>query len=250
VVKNLIHLLVMPLPLSLICAALAAIFRIRGWRRTAWGLLFAAAGIAYLGSMSVVGDALLEPLEARYAVLSQSESATAAGYVVVLGSSYSPRDGVPVTAAIADDGLARIVEGVRIFRRMPGARLVVSGGAPDGGSPSAMGYAILARDLGVDAAALDILDQPLDTNQEAHALAKLIGNKSFILVTSAYHMPRAVRLMQRIGLHPIPAPTGQSVGIPADVDWRRFVPTSGGLRKTERAIHEYLGLFAAAEGIY
>jgi uncharacterized SAM-binding protein YcdF (DUF218 family) len=108
----------------------------------------------------------------------------------------------------------------------------------------------LARDLGVDAAALDILDQPIDTNEEAQALAKLIGSKSFILVTSAYHMPRAVRLMQRIGLQPIPAPTGQSVGMPADVDWRRFVPTSAGLRKTERAIHEYLGLFAAAGGIY
>lgn len=249
-VKNLIHLLVMPLPLSLICAAMAAIFRIRGFRRSAWCLLAAAAAIIYLSSMSVVGDALLGPLESKYAGLSQSEPATAAAYVVVLGSSYSPRDGVPVTAAIADDGLARIVEGVRIFRRLPGARLVVSGGAPNGGSPSAIGYALLARDLGVDAAALDILDQPIDTNEEAQALAKLIGSKSFILVTSAYHMPRAVRLMQRIGLQPIPAPTGQSVGMPADVDWRRFVPTSAGLRKTERAIHEYLGLFAAAGGIY
>jgi uncharacterized SAM-binding protein YcdF (DUF218 family) len=239
----------MPLPLSLLCVALAAIFGICGRRRAAGWLLFGAAGIVYLSSMNAVGDALLEPLEARYAGPPQYDSATALGYVVVLGSGYSPREGVPVTASIADDGLARIVEGIRIFRRTPGARLIVSGGAPNGGKPSAVGYAILARELGVDATALEILDQPLDTNEEAHAVAKLVGNKPFLLVTSAYHMPRAIRLMQRIGLHPIPAPTGQSVGIPEYPGWRRFVPTSGGLRKTERAIHEYLGLFALGAGV-
>jgi len=170
--------------------------------------------------------------------------------VVVLGSGYSPRDDIPVSAAISDEGLPRIVEGVRIFRAVHAAHLVVSGGAPAGKVPSAIGYAKLAEELGVERTALNVLDRPLDTSEEALAIAKLVEDKPFILVTSAYHMPRAVSLMRRAGLHPIPAPTGQLAGGPVPGDWAKFMPTFGGLRKSERAIHEYLGLAALAWSIH
>ena len=72
----------------------------------------------------------------------------------------------------------------------------------------------LADDLGVDVPRADVLGTPLDTAQEARAIAALIGRAPFILVTSAYHMPRAMRLMLQAGLDPIPAPTGQRVDVP------------------------------------
>ena len=136
--------------------------------------------------------------------------------MVVLGSGYAPVDHIPVTAALNEDGLARIVEAVRISRQLHDARLVVSGGAFPGDTPSAYGYARLAHDLGVDVPPTNVLGTPLDTGQEARAIAALIGRVPFILVTSAYHMPRAMRLMLQAGLEPIPAPTGQRVERPAD----------------------------------
>jgi len=61
-------------------------------------------------------------------------------------------------------------------------------------------------------------------------------------VTSAYHMPRAVRLMQLAGAHPIPAPTGQLAPRQLDFGALAWIPRSGSLHKTERALHEYMGL--------
>jgi uncharacterized SAM-binding protein YcdF (DUF218 family) len=71
----------------------------------------------------------------------------------------------------------------------------------------------------------------------------------FLMVTSAYHMPRAMRLMERKGAHPIPAPTGQRVNESARAGWRSLLPTADGLRKTDRALHEYLGFAAIAAGV-
>ncbi len=68
--------------------------------------------------------------------------------VVVLGSSYQPRDGIPVTAALDPDGVVRLVEGVRLLRHFHAQRLVLSGDPLDRPA-SATGYTRLARDLGV-----------------------------------------------------------------------------------------------------
>ena len=50
------------------------------------------------------------------------------------------------------------------------------GGAPPGYSPSAQGYAELARDLGINPGSIVVLDTALDTRQEAQAIAALIGS--------------------------------------------------------------------------
>src|SRR5580692_3831123 len=128
--KKSLEALLSPLALSLLIAVGALIC----WRlkrlRLARALLTAAAAIIYAGSFPIVGDALLGPLEHRYPPLRQDEPPPAADYVVVLGAGYLPHDDVPVTAALNEDGLARVVEAVRIALRLNGARLVVSGGAP------------------------------------------------------------------------------------------------------------------------
>jgi uncharacterized SAM-binding protein YcdF (DUF218 family) len=104
----------------------------------------------------------------------------------------------------------------------------------------------MARELGVEDASMTVLDKPLDTAAEAQAVAALLGDAPFILVTSAYHMPRAVRLMRRAGARPISAPTDQRAGDPIAHYWSYFLPSSAGLRRTEFALHEYLGLAALA----
>ena len=238
-------LLTRPLCLALILAAagLTLLHFSRG-RAGAW-LIAIAGSVAYLASTSMVGDALLAPLVGEYPVF---EPVRALGVrdIVVLGSSYAPRDRIPVTGALDPDGLARIVEGVRLARSRPGSRLLVSGGAPPGFAPSALGFAQMAADLGIERSSVVIMDRALDTSQEARDVAALLGHAPFILVTSAFHMPRAMRLMHRAGADPVPAPTGQSLYAPPATDGLGLVPGSRGLRKTEAALHEYLGLAAVS----
>lgn len=166
-------------------------------------------------------------------------------YVVVLGSYYSPSGDIPVTAALGNEGVVRITEGLRLYRPLSGARLVLSGGAPEGQVASALGYQSMARDFGVPAADLIVLKQPLDTGQEAEAVFAALGTEPFLLVTSASHMPRAMRLMTRVGAHAIAAPTGQRAAT-QQLGWRLLIPTADGLQMTEQALHEYAGLLAMA----
>jgi uncharacterized SAM-binding protein YcdF (DUF218 family) len=238
-----------PFMMALVLMVVAALLRSLGRRRGALWLLFCALGVLYIGSLLSVGEALLAPLEGQYPPLRDDAPLQNVSAIVVLGSAYTPHDSVPVTAALDADGLARIVEGLRLARRLPGVRLVVSGGAPPGHTPGALGYAKLARDFGVPDASLVVLNSPLDTGAEARAVQSLLAGAPFLLVTSAYHMPRAVRLMQRAGQHPIPAPTGQRVGAWPAMVLHRWLPTSAGMRDTEIALHEYLGIAALAMGI-
>jgi uncharacterized SAM-binding protein YcdF (DUF218 family) len=248
-IKQLVGVLAAPLMIAILIGAAAGAIRACGRRRMAAWLWVLAATVAYLGATVPIGDALLGPLEREYPPLTQSElSSATVGYIVVLGSGYSPRDSIPVTAALDEDGLVRIVEGIRLARRLSGVRLVVSGGAPPGRMPSALGYAKLARELGISERSLIVLAGSLDTGAEARAVASALDAAPFLLVTSAYHMPRAMRLMVRAGAHPIPAPTGHRVNKSAGREGRGFIPTSIGLRKTERALHEYIGLAALAAG--
>jgi uncharacterized SAM-binding protein YcdF (DUF218 family) len=232
-----------PLLLALIFGCVGLSLLRGGRRRTGTWLLGSGAALAYLASTSLIGNALIAPLETQYPVF---EAAHAVGVrdIVVLGSGYEPHDHIPVTGALDADGLARIVEGVRLARGRPDTQLLVSGGALPGFTPIALGYARLATDLGIDPAAIVVMDRPIDTEQEAREVAARLGQTPFVLVTSAYHMPRAMRLMRRAGTNPIPAPTGQLLKGQHGAERFGLIPGARGLRKTETALHEYLGLAA------
>jgi uncharacterized SAM-binding protein YcdF (DUF218 family) len=247
--KHWFGLLNMPLLVAFLLAALGATYQLRNRARVACRWFLAAAVLTYLASIRLVGDALLGPLEGRYASMADERVPSAVGYVVVLGSDYQPRAGVSASAALDADGLVRIVEGVRLVQRLAAARLVVSGGAAPNEAAPALGYAALARQFGVPDASIEVSDRALDTSGEARAVATILGTAPFILVTSAYHMPRAMQLMQRAALRPIPAPVGQRA-YASRSNWPgQLIPGSRGLWETEHALHEYLGLLAIKMGL-
>jgi uncharacterized SAM-binding protein YcdF (DUF218 family) len=243
--KSLAAILSSPLLMAVILACTGLVLLRRHRRRAGKWLIAAGGTLAYLASTSLVGNALIAPLESQYPPF---DAAQAAGVhdIVVLGSGYEPRDGFPVTSALDADGLARIVEGVRLARAIPNARLLVSGGARPGFARPAAGYAQMAAELGVQPSALVVMDHALNTAQEARDVTALLGHAPFILVTSAYHMPRAMRLMLRAGARPVPAATGQLLRVLHPADRFGVFPGSHGLHKTETALHEYWGLAAAA----
>ena len=236
----------LPLPIAMIAVCAGLVFGLVGRRRTARALIAAGVMLAVAATLGPVGNALLRPLESRYsAVRDASLLPSVPHYVAVLGSGYSPRDGLPVTAALDADGVVRLAEGIRLFRQIPGARLILSGGPQRGEPPIARGYALAAAALGVSPAAMILIEEPLDTGAEIRAIHSRIGDANVLLVTSAAHMPRAMALSGREGLHAIAAPTGNLAG---PSSWMPL-PSGVSLRKSETAFHEYLGLLALRCGI-
>lgn len=247
-VKQLVGALATPLGLALIVMMLSWLARVSGRSRLSAGLLVAAGAWVYLAATMPVSNALLMPLESHYPPL-RTDAARPIDHIVVLGSYYAPRDGLPITATLGAEGLARIVEGVRLARMFPDATLVVSGGAAAGYQPSAIGYAALAREFGIDPARLIVIDSPRDTKQEAAAVARLLGATQFALVTSASHMPRAMQLMAAAGARPLASPTAHRAEPSHAWTWRSLLPFASALRGTEMALHEYAGLLALSMGV-
>jgi uncharacterized SAM-binding protein YcdF (DUF218 family) len=223
------------------------LWRLRRPRAGLW-LGCSALVLLYLFSIPPVADALLGPLERAYAPLDPSHL-QAPRYVVVLGSGFAPRGQVPVTGALDAHGLARIVEGIRLLGLWPEARLVVSGGASLGQDAPARGYELLARELGVDASRLIVLDGARNTTMEAVAIAARVKGDAFVLVTSAFHMPRAMAEMRRRNLRPTPAPTAQLVDDSRGFRVGHLLPDASALQRSDFAMHEYLGLLAFRLGV-
>jgi uncharacterized SAM-binding protein YcdF (DUF218 family) len=166
--------------------------------------------------------------------------------VVVLGAGWEPDADWPAGIRLSESSVHRLMEGLRLLQGLPEARLVVTGASRRVGKlPVAQGYAQAARELGVPAERIVVLDTPTDTAREAYAVREALGTEArFLLVTSASHMPRAMRHFERVGLAPIPAPTHYRTGRGGPHRLSYWVPSSGNLAKTEGAVYEYLGLLA------
>ena len=89
--------------------------------------------------------------------------------------------------------------------------------------PQRRGYAQLARAMGIAEGSIVVCDRPLDTAAEVREVGKLLGSSPFLLVTSAYYMPRAMLMVRRTGANPIAAPTGQRAFGAARVTWRSLI---------------------------
>jgi uncharacterized SAM-binding protein YcdF (DUF218 family) len=123
--------------------------------------------------------------------------------------------------------------------------VVVSGAALDGGvSEARMMASALERD-GVPTAAILLENQSLTTHQNAAYTARLLrrqGIRSFLLVTSALHMPRAMASFQKQGLEPIAAPSPPQIEVPDDMDFSFWLPDLRTLNASRSIVKEYLGL--------
>ena len=170
--------------------------------------------------------------------------------IVVLGGGWWPNDQWPSGSQLAESSALRLLEGVRLARALPDVPLLFTGADRQGEIPPvAWGYAQAARELGIAPARIQVLDTPVDTAQEARAVrAALTGTGAarprLVLVTSAAHMPRAMLHFQAVGLDPIPAPTQHLAGRASGRRLSDWLPSASNLRKTESALHEYLGLLA------
>ncbi|AHE97867.1 ElyC/SanA/YdcF family protein [Thioalkalivibrio paradoxus] len=244
--KPLVGAFAAPLALATLLVLLAALALWRGRRVLGRLLLVLGLLLIFLSSWAPVANRLLAPLEGAYPPVWDPRDHGDVTAVVVLGAGWEPDFDAPASIRLSTSSSVRLMEGLRLLEALPEAKLVVSGGSRRADeAPVAQGYAAAAQALGVPAERIVVLDTPTDTAQEAYAVRELLGTEArFLLVTSASHMPRSVRHFERVGLAPIASPTHYLTGRDGPHRLGYWVPSSDALRKTERAVYEYLGLRA------
>jgi uncharacterized SAM-binding protein YcdF (DUF218 family) len=161
---------------------------------------------------------------------------------VVLGGGHVSDPRLPANSQIGLAALGRVVEGVRLYKAIPGSKLLLSGGIVFDPVPEAEVMAQIAMLLGVKPQDISLETESRDTSDQAKHIAARVGRGSFILVTTAAHMPRSMALFQKRDMQPIPAPTDFQAKDTRSSDPIRFFPGGWYLVQTQTAVHEYLGL--------
>lgn len=236
-----------PLSLAAILALAAFLLVLVRWRRTG----AAAAGFCFLilgiSGWTTTGALMLHPLEDRFsrpAALPERIDG-----IVVLGGGFEgainlARGGYELNAS-GD----RFVEAAVLARRFPEARVLVTGGTGSlmlEGEGDAATAPRLLEALGVDRARLLLDNESRNTHENAVFSKRLADPKpgeTWILVTSAFHMPRSVGLFRKAGFPVVPWPADYKT---AGTERFGFAEDNvfDSTQNTAVAIREWIGLLA------
>ncbi|HOG17778.1 MAG TPA: ElyC/SanA/YdcF family protein [Syntrophales bacterium] len=221
-------------------------------KRKRLGLLLALSAtlILYALSTPFVSSHLLRPLESLYPPLKISSPASARTdidpsrirWIVVLGGGHVWDTEVPMTSRVSRETMIRLMEAVRLFRNLPGSRLLLSGGTYLEEESDAEVMAILAEAMGVPRQILLLEKDSKDTFAQARLIRPIVRSDPFILVTSASHMPRSMAVFRKSGMNPVAAPTDFRILRTKSPFHTKFLPAAAHLRNSEGAVYEYLGL--------
>lgn len=241
VLKKALSLAVMPLSVCLLFMALGLVYILARRSREALAPFTIGALLLYAFSLNTISGYMIRPLERAYPVLDVASPALAGvevKWVVVLGCGHWTDRALTPAAMLDESSLFRLAEGIRVAHRFPRSVLILSGGKYRDEQPNAQVMAAAAAGFGFDPARILLEDKSLDTQDEAVLIKDMVGSDPFVLVTSAAHMLRSVKLFENQGLKPIPAPAHfRDKGAP-----EYLLPDPGNIQTCTQAMHEYLGL--------
>jgi uncharacterized SAM-binding protein YcdF (DUF218 family) len=199
------------------------------------------------GLLTPLGALLLRPLEERFPP-PLANIPTPAGIIVLGGAVDTEKSEARGQVSLTADA-ARMTTGVELARRYPSARIVFTGGSAGllaEGPPEAISARNLWLSLGVPAERMTFEAKSRNTWENAVFTRDLVKPKpgeTWLLVTSAWHMPRSVGIFRHLGFDVVPYPVAyRTFG-----DERDFLPTPS---MTDRVfvldfgIREWVGLLA------
>ncbi|MCP5364684.1 MAG: YdcF family protein [Hyphomicrobiales bacterium] len=237
-------LLVKPSNVLMFVLLFAVVAYLSGKRRLA-RILF---GVATCGLLLItflpVGNWAITPLDNRFP---QQLPEDVDGIIILSGSvnpTYTLSRGTVSFTAAAE----RYIVALELARRYPKAQLVITGGDTRAGQPLGDGESLIERllvDLGLDRSRLVIEGDSVNTYENAVFSKRLIQprpDQSWLLITSAHHMPRAVGVFRHAGwtIHPYPVDYN-SIGT-YGLGFHLFITAGGRLAKLDAAMKEWTGL--------
>ena len=248
VLSKTVGVLLLPTNLLIVLALAGALLTATRFARAGCRLMTAAILLLALCAFSPLGNLLLYPLESRFPPWSAAQSAPDG--IVVLGGPIDADLSVAHDVPVIHSGADRIVAAAALARKYPDARIIYAGGSANlvGSDAREADYAAtIFESLGIDKARLIMDRRSRNTYENALFSKELAAPKSgerWLLVTSAFHMPRAIGLFRQVGFAVEPYPVDWRVGRSA-ADILAFTPLAlEGLGRTDVAVREWIGLVA------
>jgi uncharacterized SAM-binding protein YcdF (DUF218 family) len=237
----------LPSNLIITCGIVGALLLRTRYGRAGWRMVIGSLIALSIAGFSPLGNALVLGLEDRFPAWDSSRG-TPDG-IVVLGGAVTPDVSAARGTPALNEAAERMTAAVELARRYPQARILFTGGsgslvrAEFGEAEHALR---LFEALGIARDRVLIEDRARNTFENAvfsKAVAAPKPGERWLLVTSAYHMPRSVGVFRQAGFPIEPHP----------VDWRTvgrgdlympFGSLTGGLARLDVGLKEYVGLLA------
>jgi uncharacterized SAM-binding protein YcdF (DUF218 family) len=211
-------------------------------------LTYASIALLAICGYSPLGNWLLYPLEQRIPAWDATRGAPDG--IVVLGGSIDPELSAAHGVSVFSGAVDRVITAAELAHRYPNARIVLSGGNASLVADDAMKEAdqagVVFESLGIPRNRL-IMERRSRNTQENAAFSKTLVSpkpgERWLLVTSAYHMPRAIGIFRKAGFDVQPYPVDWRMG--GRVDLLTFsVFLLDGLGRVDTAVREWIGLAA------
>ncbi len=241
ILKKIVSFFVEPLGFTLLLLFMGIFALYRG--RVSKAKLYLSFTILFilLFSYPPFSNILVNNLEYVYPKFDEKDANIS--YIHVLGNANNDDMTQPISSMLSEASMKRVVEGVLIHKKYPNTKLIFTGYAGETDLANAQANAALARALGVDEKDMIINPAPKDTKEEVLFAKSIVGEKPFVVVSSASHLLRAIKLYKDQGLDPFPAPTDYKK---RNIESYLMKPDMESFKNSQVAIHEYIGLLWAA----
>lgn len=216
------------------------------WRRLAVVMLWGGLVVLGLLGFRAIPDALLRPLENRYPVPEAQSIEGHAGIIVLGGALGHPESFRAHGQVPLGDAAERMTVPVGLMRQHPQLALVFSGGE---GRLLTLGVTeselarVFYQQQGLDMTKVRLEDGSRNTRENAQQVAKLLGircQQPWLLVTSAWHMPRSMAEFEAVGCKVTPYPVDFRTGGSTALTEYELAHS---LLRWQTALHEWLGLW-------
>lgn len=204
--------------------------------------------VFYLLTTSFVSDGLVRSLESQYTIRPE-----VSGDVIILlgGGALMDTPDIDGTGSLSGSAANRLLTAARLQKKL-NIPVIASGGKvfEDTGTEAVITKRILLG-LGIPENKILIEDKSLNTTQNALFTKEIMEKGHFakpILVTSAFHMPRAVKNFRKAGLEVTAFPADYKANRKSVVTVFKFLPNSGAFDDTCTALWEYAGMLALEVG--
>ncbi len=209
------------------------------------GLSLATAVLTLGLGLLPVSTYLMVPLEERFPPF--RDDGKPVDGIILLGGSVEAADSVARGQLVSNESAERVLDTIQLAHRYPNARILISGGGGTvfgdgvGESPVIAGY---FKSIGIEPGRIIVEDRSRTTSENAfysREMVQLREGERWLLVTSAWHMPRAVGVFEKAGFPVTAYPVDFRTGGGSN-NLRPFAFVSDGLRRLDVVAKEWIGL--------
>ena len=225
---------------------LLALVLLPRFRRLASSMLWGGMLVFSLLGFSAVPDALLRSLESQYKVPTLTQINPYAGVIVLGGATGSPGIFKAHGQVPLGEAAERMTLPIGLMRKFPNFELIFSGGegrlVPTGTTEAELAK-MFYKEQGVDMKRVSLESKARNTRENAQQVAALLGERCkqpWLLVTSAWHMPRSMAEFEATGCNVTAYPVDFHTG--DETSWTDYSMV-GSLAAWQKALHELLGMF-------